>query len=81
VQRPPTVAVCDHRYVFNPILTGNLDPSGPCPPGVNSAPVADALQRSQSASASVSPINQRSVAYRVDDPIAQKINESLRGIY
>ena len=80
-ERPPTVAVCDQRYVFNPILTGNLDPSGPCPPGVDSAPIADALQRSQSASASVTPINQRSVAYRVDDPIAQKINESLRGIY
>jgi len=80
-ERPPTVAVCDQRYVFNPILTGNLDPSGPCPAGIDSFPIADAQGRSRSPSASVAPLNQRSVAYRVDDPIAQKIDESLRGIY
>ena len=80
-ERPPLVAVCDQHYVFNPILTGSLDPSGRCPSGVDSAPIASALQRSQSASASVVPLNQRSVAYRVDDPITQKINESLRGVY
>jgi murein L,D-transpeptidase YafK len=28
-RRPPTVAVCDRRYVFNP------DPSTPCPPAVD----------------------------------------------
>lgn len=32
--RPPSVAVCDQRYVFNPMVSDNLDPNGPCPPGV-----------------------------------------------
>jgi murein L,D-transpeptidase YafK len=42
--RPPIVAVCDQRYVFNPAVTETaLDPSAPCPPGIDSAPVADAL--------------------------------------
>jgi len=31
---PPTVAVCDRRYVFNPRVTGNLDPTASCPPGI-----------------------------------------------
>jgi murein L,D-transpeptidase YafK len=31
--RPPTVAVCDHRYVFNPVVTG-LDPTASCQPGI-----------------------------------------------
>lgn len=43
--QPPSVAVCDQHYVFNPAVTGNdLDPSAPCPPDINSTPVADALQ-------------------------------------
>lgn len=81
VGRPPTVAVCDQRYVFNPILTGELDPSGPCPPGVDSIAVADARRAPQSAPAGAVPLKQGTVAYRIDDPIAQKINEDLRGIY
>jgi murein L,D-transpeptidase YafK len=32
--RPPTVAVCDRRYVFNPAVTGDLDPNASCPPGI-----------------------------------------------
>ena len=33
--RPPSVAVCDRRYVFNPMVTdSSLDPDSPCPPGV-----------------------------------------------
>ena len=33
--QPPTVAVCDQRYVFNPItIDRDLDPSGPCPPEI-----------------------------------------------
>ena len=43
--RPPAVAVCDRRYVFNPAVTGSdLDPTAPCPPGVDSTAVADAVQ-------------------------------------
>jgi murein L,D-transpeptidase YafK len=42
--RPPSVAVCDRRYVFNAAMTDeDLDPSGPCPPGIASA----ALPRAQ----------------------------------
>jgi murein L,D-transpeptidase YafK len=33
-ERPPSVAVCDQRYVFNPMVADNLDPNAPCPPGV-----------------------------------------------
>lgn len=40
--RPPSVAVCDQRYVFNPMVSDNLDPNGPCPPGVTN--VASARQ-------------------------------------
>jgi len=30
--QPPTVAVCDQRYVFNPLaMNWDLDPSSPCP--------------------------------------------------
>jgi len=44
-RRPPSVAICDQHYVFNPGVTVNdLDASGPCPPEINSTPVAAALQ-------------------------------------
>jgi murein L,D-transpeptidase YafK len=43
--QPPSVAVCDQHYVFNPAVSVNvLDPIAPCPPEINSIPVADALQ-------------------------------------
>ena len=32
--RPPSVAVCNQRYVFNPMATYDLDPNAPCPPGI-----------------------------------------------
>ena len=38
--RPPTVAVCDQRYVFNPVVTGDLDPNASCPPSVEANPVS-----------------------------------------
>ena len=34
--RPPSVAVCDRRYVFNVDGGENLDPNAPCPPGIAS---------------------------------------------
>ncbi|MFY9840926.1 MAG: hypothetical protein WAK55_31545, partial [Xanthobacteraceae bacterium] len=79
-ERPPMVAVCDQRYVFN-MLTGNLDPNGACPAGIETASIAGVRQSSRSASAGAAPLNRGSVAYRVDDPIAQKINDTLRGVY
>jgi len=34
--RPPTVAVCDRRYVFNPAAAADdLDPNSPCPPSID----------------------------------------------
>jgi murein L,D-transpeptidase YafK len=41
--RPPAVAVCDRRYVFNAAMTDeDLDPSGPCPPTIASIAAARA---------------------------------------
>jgi murein L,D-transpeptidase YafK len=82
-ERPPRVAVCDRRYVFNPALTGEFSPSAPCPIGVDSTPTAGALQPSReiTANASAVPPSTRTIAYRTADPVAQKIEESLRGIY
>ena len=40
--RPPKVAVCSQRYVFNPVLADkDLDPRAPCPPSIESTPVAE----------------------------------------
>src|SRR5262249_18085469 len=79
-ERPPRVAVCDRRYVFNPAVEGNFGPSAPCPMGVISTPIAHALPSSRETSASARPPNTGSIA-RTADPIAQKINESVSGIY
>ena len=82
-ERPLRVAVCDRRYVFNPAVEGDFDPSAPCPIGIDSTPIAGVRQpfREISANASGVPPNTRTTAYRTADPIAQKIQESLRGIY
>jgi murein L,D-transpeptidase YafK len=82
-ERPPRVAVCDRRYVFNPAVEGDFDPSAPCPIGIDSPSIAGALQPSRGISASASGVapNTRTVAYRTADPIAQKIQENLRWIY
>ena len=32
--QPPSVAVCDQRYVFNRMVTDDFDPNAPCPPSV-----------------------------------------------
>ena len=79
-ERPPRVAVCDRRYVFNPAVEGNFDPSAPCPIGAFSTPMAAAFPPSRQISASAGPPDPGTPAYRTD-PIGQKIEESLRGIY
>jgi murein L,D-transpeptidase YafK len=33
-ERPPTVGVCNQRYVFNPVVTSDLDPTASCRPGI-----------------------------------------------
>jgi murein L,D-transpeptidase YafK len=89
--QPPRVAVCDRRYVFNPVianavispaLAGELDPSAPCPLGIDSPAVAQVQQPAFSGSAT-SPRQTAAVAYHTDDPIGQKIQKltDLRGIY
>jgi murein L,D-transpeptidase YafK len=80
-ERPPKVAVCDRRYVFNPAVAGEFDPGAPCPIGVDSTPIASVLPPSREASANAVSPNTGTLAYRTLDPIAQKINEGLRGIY
>ena len=46
--KPPTIVVCDHRYVFNPPTANKLDPSAPCPPGFASLSVVEDAQSSKS---------------------------------
>jgi murein L,D-transpeptidase YafK len=72
-ERPPRVAVCERQYVFNPAFEGNLDPSAPCPIGIASRPITQT-------SAGAGPPRTGTMA-RTADPIAQKITESLSGIY
>jgi murein L,D-transpeptidase YafK len=43
-EKPPRVAVCDRRYVFNSAVAGDFDPSAPCPIGIDSTAIAGALQ-------------------------------------
>ncbi|HEY2528425.1 MAG TPA: murein L,D-transpeptidase family protein [Xanthobacteraceae bacterium] len=77
--QPPTVAVCDHRYVFNPaVAIDDLDPSAPCPPDVDATSVAGAGVLSRAASAIAVPSDEPPMAYPADDPIAQIINENFR---
>src|SRR5262249_7391335 len=79
-ERPPRVAVCDRRYVFNPAAEGNFDANAHCPIGIISTPIAAASPYSGETSASARPPNTGSIA-RTADPIAQKINETVSGIY
>jgi murein L,D-transpeptidase YafK len=70
---PPTVAVCDQRYVFNPLaMNRDLDPSGSCPPDTTAIPVP------QSASAIAARPGPPPMVYQATDPFVQKIKEILR---
>jgi murein L,D-transpeptidase YafK len=84
VEQPPRVAVCDRRYVFNPVVGGDLDPSAldpsaPCPAGIDPPVVAAAIQPARTASIIAAPVNTGTVAYHAND--GQPINASLRGLY
>jgi murein L,D-transpeptidase YafK len=52
--QPPSVAVCDRRYVFNPAVTDTFDPSSPCLPDMNSSRVAGTPRSPAKLSRSVS---------------------------
>lgn len=80
-EQPPKVAICDRRYVFNPAVANDVDPSAPCPLGIDSIAIAEAHQPVKSASVSV-PSNTGALAYRADDDAsAQKLREKLQGLY
>ncbi len=79
VEQPPRVAVCDRRYVFKPGVGGDLDPSAPCPAGIDSPTLAEVIQPARTASVIAAPMNTGAVAYRTND--GQQINASLRGLY
>src|SRR6516162_4594174 len=74
-ERPPRVAVCGRRHIFNPAVAGDFDPSAPCPIDIDSTPMAGTLQPSRETSASAVPPDTGTLAYRTADPIAQKIKE------
>jgi murein L,D-transpeptidase YafK len=77
--QPPTVAVCDQRYVFNPLaMNSDLDPSGPCPPDINVITDAAAIRAPQSTSAIAAQPGQPTVVDQAIDPFVQKIKEILR---
>jgi murein L,D-transpeptidase YafK len=82
-EQPPRVAVCDRRYIFNPAIAGDFDASAPCPIGIESTAIARASRPSRaiSANATAVPPATRTVAYGTADPIGEKIQERLRGIY
>jgi murein L,D-transpeptidase YafK len=75
---PPTVAVCDQRYVFNPLaMNTDLDPSGPCPPDITVTTDVAAIRVPQSASAIAARPGPPSMV-QTTAPFVQKIKEILR---
>ena len=77
--QPPMVAVCDRRYVFNPLaVNSDLDPSGPCTPDINVTTDAATILAAQSASAIAAQPDQPAMVYQAADPLFQKIKEILR---
>ncbi len=75
--QPPTVAVCDRRYVFNPpVGNSDLNPGSPCPPDVNVTADVAAAQAPQPASAVAAQPGQPAMV--TTDPLVQKIKRILR---
>jgi hypothetical protein len=72
-EQPPKVAVCDRRYVFNVSFARDLDPSAPCPVGVDSTAIAEAQQPVQASYARI-PAN-TGVDYRADDAIHRTLEK------
>jgi murein L,D-transpeptidase YafK len=77
-EQSPKVAVCDHRYVFNPVIGGDLDPGVPCPVGIDAPAVAATILPVRTAAVIAAPMNTRAVAYHATDA---QMNASLRGLY
>jgi murein L,D-transpeptidase YafK len=70
--KPPTIGVCDHRYVFNPATEkGDLDPSAPCPPSIAASSVAEDPQSSKPTIAAVAP-SHKSPAEGKESPLPKR---------
>jgi murein L,D-transpeptidase YafK len=70
-RKPPTVAVCGHRYVFNAgPADADLDPKAPCPHGIAPRLLAEGAQSAMSSFAIASASNQAGV--RADIETARK---------
>jgi len=64
-RKPPIVAVCGHRYVFNPgAADAGLDPNAPCPPGIAPGLLADEPEPPQSTLAAASAADHAPVRHR-----------------
>jgi hypothetical protein len=78
------VAVCDHRYVFNPILVDNdLDANAPCPPGIDSRVAAAESQSAASAEDTSKPVASEEPITRETESVfsPQRIRAILDGGY
>jgi murein L,D-transpeptidase YafK len=64
-RKPPTVAVCGHRYVFNAdAADAELDPNAPCPPGIAPSVLADDLEPAKSNFATARVTEQAPIRHR-----------------
>jgi len=72
-RRPPSISVCNHRYVFRVEESDGLDAAGFCPSDTVLSDAAPARFVGEPLATSQPPPSRR------DDPIARKIEEDLRG--
>jgi murein L,D-transpeptidase YafK len=74
-RRPPKVGVCDLRYVFNPLTDEDLDPSAPCPPGVDQ----DLVTSEEQSLPKALPIAEWSGRLALADQSADRIAKKTKG--
>jgi murein L,D-transpeptidase YafK len=77
-RRPPKVAVCDLRYVFNPQTDEDLDPSALCPPGVDEDLLASEEQSSPKALRIAAWSGRLALADQSGDRIAKSVKGKSR---
>lgn len=76
--QPPKVAVCDLRYVFNPLTDQDLDPVAPCPPGIDQDLLASDDQSPAKAIGIAAWSGRLALADQSADRIAKKTKEKSR---
>jgi murein L,D-transpeptidase YafK len=78
-RKPPRVAVCGHRYVFNPAADAELDPNAPCPPGVAPGLVAeDAEPAKSSLTAAHAPLREERLLAQGHAPRIASVHKRAR---